>query len=55
MEVDQNSRTAFFHASINCEEIHPDINAIIDKQKVPLKSLDNTNFNTIIHLFPLII
>jgi len=37
----------FFHASINCEEINHEIEAIIDKQKVPSQCFDNTNFNTI--------
>ena len=37
----------FFHASINCEDLHPEISATIDEEKVPNSCLDNTNFNTI--------
>lgn len=38
----------FFHASLNSEDLHEDISAVIDKEKVPQKTIENTNFDTLI-------
>ena len=37
----------FFHPSINCEDVHPEIEALIAPHKIPNKIIQNTGFNII--------
>lgn len=37
----------FFHASLNCEDLHPGISVHIDPDKVPQKCITTANFNII--------
>ena len=37
----------FIHRSANCEDLHPEISQIIDKNKIPQTTIENTNINYI--------
>lgn len=37
----------FFHGSLNCEDLHPDIASLIHSEKIPQQLMENTHFNII--------
>lgn len=38
----------FFHASLNCEDLHPAIEAIVARDKIPRSTLENTRFRILL-------
>lgn len=35
----------YIHASLNCEELHPEIEKIVDRSRIPLKRIENVEIN----------
>ena len=41
-------KEGFFHASLNCEDLHPDIHRLVDPTKIPNQTIQDTPFNVML-------